>query len=291
MSLRIRVDRRDGFTLVELLVVIAIICLLVGITLPAVQKVREAANRMKCQNHLKQIGLALHQYHETYKMMPPSRVGKDHLTWAALLLPYMEQDNVYQLFLIDQPYVAQPDLPRTTAIATYYCPTRRVGQYIPFSDASDEPVGCPSLKKVIGAMGDYACSIGTLGVDYPASGDPPDGTFQLRLGIRFADITDGLSNTLLIGEKNIPQGRFGLSYWDCAQYDGHNYQCSARPAGPGFELARGLDDLGWVFGSWHTGICQFAMGDGGVRSVAVTIDGDSLGRLAQRSDGEAPPDF
>src|SRR6266511_3800928 len=90
-------SQRRGFTLVELLVVIAIIGVLVGLLLPAVQKVRESANRTKCGNNLKQIGLAVHHYHDVYTQLPPMYVlGSGEPTWAVFLLPYLEQENAYR---------------------------------------------------------------------------------------------------------------------------------------------------------------------------------------------------
>src|SRR5262245_24566014 len=98
---------RPGFTLIELLVVIAIIAVLIGLLLPAVQQVREAASRTECQNNLKQLGLACQNFHSTYGTLPPSRVGPDHATWAVVLLPFVEQDNIFKLWRLDQPYAAQ----------------------------------------------------------------------------------------------------------------------------------------------------------------------------------------
>src|SRR5262249_12102194 len=108
MSRQAVAGRRQGFTLVELLVVIAIIALLIGLLLPAVQRVRESGNRTHCANNIKQLGLALHLYHDTYKVLPPSRLGDQQATWAVLILPYIEQRNLYDAWDLKRTYYQQP---------------------------------------------------------------------------------------------------------------------------------------------------------------------------------------
>ena len=179
-------SRRRGFTLVELLVCIAVIGILVGLLLPAVQHVREAANRTSCFNNLKQIGLAMHNYHDVNFHLPAfTRDDYTAATWAVVILPYMEQDNLYQQWDLSRSYYQQSDMARLTPVPNYYCPTRRTPHTAPTASQPDlagygdwpspllaavnwplplppvPPIGGPGDYNVPGALGDYAASVGS----------------------------------------------------------------------------------------------------------------------------------
>jgi hypothetical protein len=146
------------------------------------------------------------------------------------------------------------------------------------------------------SVGDYAVSIGTTGFDYTVNipdgpSIPENGAFRGVQGVRFAEITDGLSNTLMVGEKHVPRGSETLTPWDCGMYDGHNPSCNTRPAGPLFPLAALPSDTGLKFGSHHPNVVQFVFCDGGVRPLMTTIDPAILGLLAQRNDGQPIPNY
>jgi prepilin-type N-terminal cleavage/methylation domain-containing protein len=291
-----RPARRRAFTLIELLVVIAIIAVLIGLLMPAVQKVREAASRTKCENNLKQIGLACHSYENTRGHFPPSRVKGECMTWAWLILPQLEQENLYQLWPETCPvgvhYMEETGF-LNTPVPAYICPSRRSpGQYT--AAGFPEPAGCAFANSVGGAVADYAAGIGTTGDDggdkegrdIPPVAPQPTGAFVLRTGVRIARFTDGTSHTILVGEKNIPREQYGKYPWDCNTYDAWNVICSTRTAGPGFPIAQARDDPRVTFGGPHIGVCQFVFADGSVRPVRTSIDEYTLGLLAHRSDGQ-----
>jgi Protein of unknown function (DUF1559) len=146
------------------------------------------------------------------------------------------------------------------------------------------------------AAGDYAACIGTTGFDYTvfvpnAPAIVPNGVFRAVKSVRFADVTDGLSNTLLVGEKHVPRGSETNRPWDCGIYDGHNVVCSTRAAGPAFPLAVLPRDPGWKFGSRHPGLALFVFCDGSVHMLDTTISPYTLGLLSQCNDGQVIPNY
>jgi hypothetical protein len=117
------------------------------------------------------------------------------------------------------------------------------------------------------------------------------GPFQLGTGFAFRDFTDGLSNTLLVGEKHVPGGMEGVGWWDCSIYNGDYHHCSTRAAGRWYPLTTDPRDPGWKFGSRHTQVVQFCFADAHVRALPISIDPYVLELLGMRSDGEAVSNY
>jgi prepilin-type N-terminal cleavage/methylation domain-containing protein len=153
---------RAGFTLLELLVVIAIIGLLMGLMMPAVQKAREAANRISCANNLKQIALAMHHYELNRGSLPPRTTAENGgASWAVLIMPYMEQENLYNRWDLTRPYYLQSDVARQSALQNYFCPSRRTAAVAGLSVSGDQAwLGGGFGTNVPGALGDYAACTG-----------------------------------------------------------------------------------------------------------------------------------
>jgi prepilin-type N-terminal cleavage/methylation domain-containing protein len=297
--------RRFAFTLIELLVVIAIIAILIGLLLPAVQKVREAAARAKCANNLKQLGLAMHNYHDTTGKFPYLRSGggQNRHSWVLLLTPYIEQSTIYQAMSTPITGVNQTDgfnnltsadptivATRSAGVSVLLCPSRRgVGQLTPID---------PGNLSVTGQPNDYAASTGDTNV-VPTTGvfTFDNGSFtQLKeKGRRIADITDGTSNTVMIGEKHLrssnpeganPPGTLYDPNYDIIAYSAGIQGSYHRRGGASWPLAQSpTTPQNMQFGSWHPGIVQFVLADGSVRGLRTSVPGTTLGYLTNINDG------
>ncbi|MBL8815181.1 MAG: DUF1559 domain-containing protein [Planctomyces sp.] len=208
-----------GFTLIELLVVIAIIAILIALLLPAVQQAREAARRTQCKNNLKQLGIAIHNYHDTYSCIPIADVNGavNPVSAHARLLPYIEQSNLYNLVDFNVPYDhVNNTVPRNTELPAFRCPS--------------DPTALPAT---IGGRNNYFWNAGSGIVMYAAgqAGQPAsNGVVFHNLRIRFADITDGLSNTAAMSEKMTGDGNNGISSPRTDTYRPGTYPNSADEA-------------------------------------------------------------
>lgn len=297
---------RQGFTLVELLVVIAIIGTLVGLLLPAVQAAREAARRTQCSNNLKQIGLSTHNFESTFRFLPPAFIGDNSdalnswATWPALLLPQIEAGNQYDLLDLHYRVADQPVAAYQTQNPNYLCPSR------PPAVLSVGDFATPG-----GALTDYAASFGTaalyinsIGAIIPAlpeqittdsNGKPYLAKWKAQ--IRFANLTDGTSNTTIFGEKHIRPNSLRGKNEDRSAFSAvrnthrrmmgryvNGSTTELRPLLPPTAQSPALANSS--FGSAHAGICQFAFGDGGVRALSTTTDLDVLTAYVTRSGGE-----
>lgn len=309
----IRQRSRQALTLVELLVVIAIISLLVGLLLPAVQSARESARRMTCSNNLKQIGLAVHGYHNSQSCLPPARITYTYLGWPVFLLPFMEQASLHAEFDLGRPCRDQPARAMQAVVPQYVCPSRRpVGmQSVQFHpDASGQNGSCGDYATVDGwSLSDWrnvspAGKPRAKGMIVTAGGSPVTGEYLQRHPLaswysatRFEHVRDGLSLTLMIGEKHVRPVNLGneTDFGDGPQFGGWAYD-TIRLAGFTYRLADGpsgtvAGNENIVFGSAHAGSVNFVWGDGSVRGLQPTIDTTTLAQLSTRAGGEVPEGF
>ena len=295
---------RKAFTLVELLVVIAIIGILIALLLPAVQAAREAARRMSCTNNMKQIGLGLHMYHDTFHTLPagwrgfdpangqPHWFGLPGWAWSASILPYMEQTAIHDSLIHFNHPITDPvnDEARVAEIPIFRCPTD-IGE-----TTFDLPGGGPSVGGGVTfpieiATGNYIGAFGTI--DFHDVCDPSspnfngcegNGTFFLNRQVRFADIRDGLSNTLVVGERS---SKLAPSTWVGVVTGGEHGV--ARVAGVASYPPNSEDTPAHYFhnfSSFHPSGTNFLLGDGSVKLIAETIAEETFHALTTRNAGD-----
>ena len=288
---------RRGFTLIELLVVIAIIALLIALLLPAVQAAREAARRGQCINNLKQVGLALANYESSQRVLPPGYVsGADAANadtgpgwgWGAMLLPQLEQGPLFNSINFARPIAGQTAA--RAMVATFLCPSDSVKQWNVYSrDLAGNPTGL--LGQV--APGNH---VGVYGTSDP--GIDGDGLFYRNSAVAPRDITDGMSQTLAVGERG---HRLGQATWTGAipgavlfpdDNDGIGYPRAEDAPGmilghAGGRLGPG-DPGGEVnqFYSRHPGGVNFLFADGSVRFLKTAMNYPTFRALATRAGGE-----
>jgi len=311
-----RLPRRGGFTLVELLVVIAIIGVLVGLLLPAVQAAREAARRMSCSNNLKQHGLALHNYHDTFLVFPAGWENRGGV-WNADILPQMEQKNLYDTLLWQESGLGNwgadgspNEAAAGTVVSAYRCPSMALPEHV---NNNGIPGRVPASYR--GNSGNESSSDDTSTIVIPGTkgleNTDQNGIFFACSDIRFRDVIDGTSHTILVGESYtdpqfVKDGQ-AMDHWYIGSPQIDPCRCDSGTGGTEFSEvvggtlvppnARRRDPtlhgrlMELSFGSYHIGGAQYTLTDGAVRFISDSIDMQVYSPLGSRDDGEVVGDY
>jgi prepilin-type N-terminal cleavage/methylation domain-containing protein len=289
--MRNRIRGRSAFTLVELLVVIAIIGILIGMLLPAVQQVREAARRTTCANNIRQFGLGMHNYESAYQELPPGCLWWSGWGWRAKLLPFMEQNNVHDLIDYDLPDTCwwQNTLPEIHAadkdIPYLYCASEahigektiwngdrefHLSNYMGIADSEDTTFW-------MGYANDWDITLGRYG----------NGTFYWESKTKFRDFTDGTSNSFVVGERGL-QANFPYGFGVCSWGDWDGWLSMNLGIIPGNDRDDAHNAHFW---SYHPGGVTFLRGDGSVDFVSENVNLATLQALASINGGEVVGEY
>ncbi len=312
--------KRHGFTLIELLVVIAIIAVLIALLLPAVQQAREAARRSQCKNSMKQIGLALHNYHDTFSALPAGSIvwlnaaGTTYnghgWTWHASILPYLDQAPLYQQ--IQGPNGmghegggvndAKQALAGKSPLSVFWCPSQPDVTEGPQKNGYAPSNYNGNMGTLIGYSGDdcYGGSVTTAaGMTAPGGCMNADGIFYISSSTRFRDVTDGTSNTIFVSEV-IDSGGDAANLGGAGSDRKHSFSNGAD-SNPPTEMteyliaAEGNDPINSygeeAAGSHHVGGAHFLFGDGSVRFLSENFDMKTYQAVSTRGKNEVVGDF
>jgi prepilin-type N-terminal cleavage/methylation domain-containing protein len=315
--------KKYAFTLVELLVVIAIIGVLIALLLPAVQAAREAARRMSCSNNLKQIGIAVHNYHDTLRFLPAGQIKGRNFGWAALILPYVEQESLKSLIDFGQTIIDGDDNEdgigesrnakvAATLLNMYLCPSDQDRKLILCEDYATSGTktvyGDPNSVAYERAPSHYSgiCSE-TISAEGAASdpvtySTPQFGTLPNDLLLGWEDITDGTSNTMMVAEASSYETWEPKVYGNGQWISGSNLfkknqapinykpTCEHFAAGTfdwGCSICSGSSGYQHDMRSWHPSGAQGLYGDASVHFLSATTSITILGYLCNRQDGQA----
>ena len=292
-----------GFTLVELLVVIAIVAVLIAILLPAVQQAREAARRTQCRNNLKQIGLALHSYHDSHGVLPMGFHWPLGTGWTYHLLPFLDQAALYNSFTVGTPTTATTSIWRSGAaqsalgvsLSVFRCPSSNSPAAVTNVDGISRRVPCDYVGCASGVRTtDSGTSVDGIGVTNL------DGMFFRISSVRLSSVTDGTSQTVGIGETVSESSE--IDHWSIGSDDlGRNNTPDTADASEflgslgvalnQFDDGTSTDRLELSFKSRHTGGCHLLLLDGSVRFVSQNISSDTRQALGTRQTSDAVGEY